>query len=152
MSRLIFFLSFVLVVFGCAGSGASGEYSGKNYLPTESEVRGFNFRQYTEEGFLITPQSYEQPYQSVGVIQVTVWPEMRKLPETTNTGEVTETEWVQTTTLSLNAAVDSLYQRARGMGADAIINFESARVTERVENATRVGVQARGFAIDRTSN
>jgi len=119
------------------------------------EVAGYDFTEYTEQGFLITPESYQGEYQSVGTLSVTVWPRIEQLPAEDDTvaqpgPESPAQEWFVTEGVDPQEVVDSLHVEARSMGADAIMNFRTEPVREDLENGpTRTGVRARGFAIDR---
>lgn len=150
MCRILLIFMAVLLV-GCATTSSS-QYEDRVEIDREMEIYGFDFTEYAEEGFLITPETYTGEYESIGIIQVTLWPKMKRSVEGRDEqGNLEYSEW-RSEQLPLEAAVDSLYRRSSGMGADALINFDSERVTREVGRATRVGVQARGFAINRTNN
>ncbi len=130
---------------------------GQEVYEKEMEVRGYDFTKYTEEGFLITPEKYEGRYESIGVLRVSVWPEI----EVESSGDAsparpgpndTDRAWVTTAPVSRTEVIDSLYSRAERMGADAITQFESEIVTREESNVTRIGVEASGFAINRVDN
>lgn len=42
------------------------------------EVTGYDFTEYTEKGFLFTPNTYSGEYKSTGLITVTQWPRVHK--------------------------------------------------------------------------
>jgi len=122
------------------------------------EVSGYDFTEYTDEGFLITPESYQGEYQSIGVLSVTVWPRVERRPVEDDTlaqpgADSPAQEWFVTEAVDPQEVVDSLYVEAQSMGADAIMNFRAEPVREDLVNGpTRTGVRARGFAIDRVDN
>ena len=117
-------------------------------------VRGYDFTKYTDEGFLITPEKYQGRYQSIATLSVTLWPRMEKREVKVNVDNpspnTTKEEWRVTDPVSTEEVIDSLYTRAQSLGADAIINFQTELPTEDLEDGPmRIGVRARGFAIDR---
>jgi len=133
------FLASLLFLSGCAATPDT-------HMSREMDVHGYDFTRYTEEGLLITPEDYNSSYKSVGMLRVVIWPEMRR--ERVNGDPYEMTNW-KAEPLRMQEAVDSLYTRARQMGADAIIRFDAQRVTQEVDDDTRTGVEASGFAIDR---
>ena len=136
----------VTLVAACSG--------GPEVYEKSMEVAGYDFTEYTEQGFLITPESYQGEYQSIGVLSVTVWPRIEQKPvEDTlaqpgpdNPAQV----WLVTEDVDPQEVIDSLYAEAQSMGADAVMNFRTEPVKEDLDNGpTRSGVRARGYAIDR---
>jgi hypothetical protein len=129
--------------------------SGPEVYKKSMEVAGYDFTEYTDQGFLITPESYQGEYQSIGVLSVTVWPRVERRPVEDDTlaqpgVDSPAQEWFVTEDVDPQEVVDSLYVEARSMGADAIMNFRTEPVREDLDNGpTRAGVRARGFAIDR---
>jgi hypothetical protein len=129
--------------------------SGPEVYKKSMEVAGYDFTEYTDQGFLITPESYQGEYQSIGVLSVTVWPRVERRPVEDDTlaqpgVDSPAQEWFITEAVDPQEVVDSLYVEAQSMGADAIMNFRAEPVREDLENGpTRAGVRARGFAIDR---
>lgn len=134
-----------LLLTACGGPGV---------YEKEMVVSGYDFREYTEQGFLITPEKYTGSYQSIGMLTVTVWPrievkEVREMLEDPGPNRGGE-DWFVTDPVQPQEVVDSLHAKARSMGADAVMNFRAVEVEEDLDNGpTRSGVRARGFAIDR---
>jgi len=132
--------------------------SGPEVYKKSMEVAGYDFTEYTEQGFLITPESYQGEYQSIGVLSVAVWPRVERRPVEDDTlaqpgADSPAQEWFVTEAVDPQEVVDSLYVEAQSMGADAIMNFRAEPVREDLVNGpTRTGVRARGFAIDRVDN
>lgn len=110
---------------------------------------GFNFSEYTEKGFLITPDSYLGEYQSIGLINVTMWPAVIEIRGTrTATGGNVNSGW-RIERLNVQKAIDQIYAEADSMGADAITQFR-IRSTERNNGLLKVpGAEISGFAIKR---
>ncbi len=143
-------LTFFVFLSGC---GSHPELYEKR-----TEASGYDFTKYTDRGFLITPEGYSGEYQSVGVLNVTVWPTVEELnaeeaPPLTDpidTGSGSK-KWYITEPVSPQEAVDSLYTLADSMGADAIINFETEATKQDLNGGvTRIGIRARGYAIERS--
>lgn len=115
-------------------------------------VTGYDFSEYTDKGFLITPEQYLGDYQSIGLITVTQWPEvkeqevMRPVPGKARMQRVTKMDHGE---INVRKAIDEIYKVAKDMGADAITRFD-VTPTER-KNGTLVvpGVEISGFAIER---
>jgi len=122
----------------------------------------FDFAPYTERGFLITPQSYDGSYQSIGQITLTIWPravetKIESIAERVagrHDSTAQSGTWVveQITTEEL---VESTYNEARRMGADAIVNFNVSTQTRHLsgrysgQDLRLTGYNVSGFAIDR---
>jgi len=114
-------------------------------------VSGFDFTKYASKGFLITPEQYLGEYQSIGVINVTIWPSVSESPKASAKG-VTERQRWYIGQLNVNKAIDRIYQQATNMGADGIMRFD-VRSIERINGTLRIeGAEISGFAIDRTDN
>lgn len=144
------FPALLLVLAGCGG--------GPDLYEKEMEVRGYDFTEYTEEGFLITPKSYQGEYQSIGTLSITVWPRIERRNTTEGDDpspgpDEAGNTWIRTDPVRPQEVVDSLYARAQSLGADAVMDFNTEAVTENLnEGPTRVGIRAYGFAIDRVEN
>ncbi len=51
-------------------------YTSPPYFPKEVKTYIYDFRDYTEKGFLFTPENYNYNYKSVGEIQLLIEPEV----------------------------------------------------------------------------
>jgi len=138
----ILFLAGVLVA--CQTSSEA-----RRHYDRQENFYGMDFTKYTSEDFLITPKSYDGEYQSIGVLRVEIWPEMNRSAEEITGDRVTDFSDWHSKPIKTKTVVDSLYQKAKRMGADAIIDFRTQRLSQSIDDGTRVGVEARGFAIDR---
>lgn len=131
---------------------------GPDVYKKSMEVSGYDFTEYTDQGFLITPEGYQGEYQSIGVLSVTVWPRIERRPVEDDTlaqpgADSPAREWFITEAVDPQEVVDSLYVEARSMGADAVMNFRTEFVEEDLEDGpVRPGVRVRGFAIDRVDD
>jgi len=133
---------------------------GPDLYEKKTTVAGYDFGDYTERGFLITPEGYEGAYQSIGTLRVTVWPAVERTDASQSGDEtlsdpigedpVTGPRWRVVEPVDPQEVVDSLYVEAENMGADAILNFRTSVVREQVRtDLTRIGIRAKGFGIQR---
>jgi len=120
-----------------------------SHIPADSSVSGIDFREYTERGFLFSPWQYDGRYESVGVIEVTMFPEANRVSSRTR-GGATETHW-EFERITVSEMTAALYEQAREMGADALVEFDLRGETRELTNptATMRGLTASGFAIRR---
>lgn len=138
MKNYLILLAFILLA-GCASTKPSDEII---------YTTGFDFSKYTEQGFLITPESYLGEYQSIGLISVTLWPAVIEEKSVTKEGRPSGSSW-HIGELNVTKAIDEIYEQADNMGADAIINF-SINSIERNNGILKVpGAEISGFAIKR---
>lgn len=118
-------------------------------------VTGYDFSEYTEQGFLFTPEQYRGEYQSIGLITVTQWPAVRKTEQKVRTsdGAGYKTEEVfYHEAINVEKTIEEIYKIASDMGADAVTQF-NVTPTSRTNGTLNVpGVEISGFAIDRTDN
>ena len=142
-TRLSLIFPVIFFVIGCA----TQETQRKHY-DRSVQAYGFDFTEYTEEGFLITPLKYPGKYSSVGQLRIVIYPEASR-GIVQNPNETTDfSEWRQEN-VDPAVAIDSLHSKAQALGADAIIHFQTEVVTQSIEDGVRRGVEASGFAIDR---
>ncbi|MEO8398822.1 MAG: hypothetical protein ABI550_03295 [Ignavibacteriaceae bacterium] len=142
---IIFFLSI------CLSSCTAEKDLGKKVY-----VYGYNFTKYTKQGFLFTPEPYPGDYESVGILEVEIYPEIKKAKEegsnqygTSNYGE--SAEWLYIS-IQTNEVLDSLFHLAKGMGADAVVRLDIEDVTQERSGFPLTlipGKRASGFAIKR---
>lgn len=109
-------------------------------LKNISEKRNFyaiDFREYSKNGFLITPEKYIGDYQSIGIVRFEVYPGAsytvveRKVnpnynPNTTgpNSSKYYDVkEWI-VRKISMQDALDGIFEKCKEMGADALVNFK----------------------------
>ena len=142
ITPIFFFLLFIL--FSC---------SAEKDLAKKVYVYGYNFSDYTAKGFLFTPEQYLGEYESIGILQIEIYPEIAKSKEKSNqygTSSYNEPEWTYTP-VQTKEVLDSLYNIGKRMGADAVVRLEINDVAkERSGFMTPIpGKRASGFAIKR---
>lgn len=147
MKRLVLTLNilfYLFVIFGCS------HWEG---VTRELKVTGFDFTKYSEKGFLITPLKYENDYESIGVIIVTLYPEVKtfgeKVDPTKFSKMISHNRTYYIEDISPYEAINKAYETALDMGANAIIQFEAKDVTKEVEGHEISGYQISGYAIKR---
>lgn len=111
-----------------------------------SVYRSYDFTPYSAKGFLFTPEKYTGTYESVGIISVEVYPEIKKNPRES------DFENYIAGSVTTNEVIDSLYYMSIEMGADALINFYAEKFDALVGGIWVKGIAAGGFAIKRGGN
>ena len=144
--KYLFLMFYILFLFACSGT---------KEMPGSISTTGIDFTNYTKQGFFITTEIYPDKYESIGILSSTVWPEVSKVPDrySTNDGRiVTDADGKKWFIKSINYkdALDELYSKAIGMGADALMKFDIKSVSYQNGSLTVDGIQATGFAIKRT--
>lgn len=120
----------------------------------ETHVAGIDFRAFTDEGFLFTPYRYDGPFESVGLLQITVWAEADLEPvqksDKANRSGTMRPEW-KFRSLDIQDVLTTAYTRAREMDADAIVDLEIATKRRPIENSiqTQPGIELTGYAVRR---
>ena len=144
-------LLLLLLVIAISTSACSGP---KTIAREETSiVTGYDFSEYTEQGFLFTPEQYLGDYNSIGMITVTLWPDVNKrierVPIPGQPGRHQNVEKFSQGVINVEKAINEIYNKAVTMGADAITRFD-VNATSR-ENGTLLvtGVEISGFAIKR---
>jgi len=114
------------------------------HISSSGKLTGIDFRKYTSEGFLITPEKFSGKYESIGLVCYAIFPE--------SNFDVVSQQWVSKK-ISLSQGVDSLYYESKAMGANAIMNFVSVQKTQSfpagMKSVPLVGYEISGFAIKR---
>jgi hypothetical protein len=129
-------------------------------------VSGFDFTRYTQKGFLFTPETYNGNYEAVGLLSAKLTPELKDTPPVgvlnksygdygmVVNGKMYYILKMGPTTCYLKefkteTVIQSLYEEAAKMGADAIINFKISYFPSIANGITISGVEVSGFAIKR---
>ncbi len=88
---------------------------------------GYDFTKYSKNNFLFTPEKYSGKYESVGLMYVLMWPEIKKLEkikESENSSFDRIADYYMVIKVSPMEGLDSLYDKATKMGADCVMNLE----------------------------
>lgn len=116
---------------------------------------GYYFRDYSVKGFLFSPDNYYGKYESIALLVVEIYPQIFKSGGNGGNNYGTDSygvpaEW-RYLKVSPREVLDSLYNLAKGYGADAVVKLEINSVTELREGflSPIPGVSASGFAIKR---
>lgn len=114
------------------------------YAPVTS-VNAIDFRPHTADGFLFSPNPYEETHQAIGMVTLSIRAEARA--ETNDSGF---REW-HFTRIPVDTALARLKAAAQGMGADGVVNFEIRGTSETVSvNLSIPVIEVSGLAIRRT--
>ena len=130
-------------------------------IEPEEYLFGIDFRKYSEEGFLFTPEKYTGEYMSIGLIDYRVLPGADYVFSQTlsNVSKGTPSyanqyTWQQET-IKISQVMDSIYIITKSMGADALVNFSldvESKDHTGIKNPTTIkGYRITGFAIKRLS-
>jgi hypothetical protein len=136
-------LHLVLVVAFAVSVAACGLPHATELAPAEF-VAGVDFTPYTRLGFLFTPETFGGPYDAIGLIRVTRYAAGHYVvPE----GATAAHEW-QFDPVPVQGVVDSVFAKAKAMGANAVIRFQIDVAPERsADGASVPGITVSGFAI-----
>ena len=148
MTKYLFFLGLIIpLLFNACSYGSE--------VPKSVLISGYDFTKYTEKGFLFTPEQYLEDYDAIGLLNLEVIPEVRKVPYGTRASEhgweiiVGTTRYWQVEEISSGEVLDSLYKKAVSMGADAVVRFNLEAIPHNNGDVNYYGLQASGFAIKR---
>lgn len=144
MKRIVLLLA-TLLLAGCATERIAR-------IPREVTFAGFDFRPYTERGFMFTPDVYGGEYDAIGLVSATIYPEAYR--EHQSRGAETALGKWSIKDVDAQEAIDEMYRRASTLGADALVQFTIKSIEKTVETGdirglTLSGVEVSGFAIKR---
>lgn len=150
--KKLFYLFIAITLTSCASSNLET-------WDTELRSSGYDFRPYTEQGFLFTPEVYNDPYDAVGLVEITYIPEVIEAKSENRPNQV---DGYRIITVSTNyyyielpdteELIAEMYDLANGLGADALSNFNITGETIYNGNVAIETVKVSGFAIKRLSN
>jgi hypothetical protein len=127
---------FLLALLAAAGC------SGLTYIAPSTEVRSIDFTEYSRQGFMFTTEMYQGPYESIGIIYVTMHAEGKL--ETVNAVQ----RWIFSD-LKVQDVIAEAHRKATGMGADAVVKLDIRANDKTVGLITVPGIEVSGFAIRR---
>ena len=82
-----------------------------------------DYRKYAEEGFLISPSPYTYNFDSVGELEITVYPAKTKKKQSNEVFEFYNEEVIEKEEIEYNELVAIAVAKAKEKGADGIVNF-----------------------------
>ena len=141
----IILLFSILLLVSCSPKRAK-------YIHPFSEELVFDFTKYTEKGFFITPEKYTGDYESIGIIDISIYPAAAKQIEVVKSHNIVSGEYAQgywlIRYLKPSDIIDSIYESANKLGANAIMNFKINSIQKQAEfDLNLKGVNVSGFAI-----
>jgi len=127
------------------------------FIEREIYLTGYDFTEYTEKGFLFTPETYLGQYESIGIISVVFQPQVERIPRDQSRTEErpgfdvvyigAHRHYVEKP--NTDEIIDNIYEQSSGMGANALVNFQiDMQPMEEYPMVIRTVVS--GFAIKRT--
>jgi len=154
MKKSTFFLAIIFLMASCITE--------LKIISPQSYLSQINFRKYTDAGFLITPEKYAGEYLSIGIVDYVKKPGahygiVSRKPDPRYGGTdsqmyINEKQWT-VHVVSLDEAIDELYNECVALGADALINFTVELTEDNYNNISNpvqiVGYRITGFAIKR---
>lgn len=156
MKKTIYLL-FVVILTGCASSNLE-------LWDTELRALGYDFRPYTDQGFLFTPESYNEAYDAVGLVEIIYIPKIIKAPSSTTTRTFSESRPMNRDGFSIllsgihyyyverpdtEKLIAEMYDLASGFGADALSNFNITTEVIYNNDVAIATIKVTGFAIKR---
>ena len=146
MKKSILIAIAVLILNGCATTKLK-------FIPAEEYFMGIDFRPYTEQGFLFTPEKYLGEYESIGLVDLISVPEANYVPLQQFSDGSTRSKW-QINEINIDKELRKYYELVIEMGGDGIMNFRSEKVTRTYTGTmgypiTIEGIRISGFAIKR---
>jgi hypothetical protein len=114
-------------------------------VPSNTLITGIDFSAYTKQGFFFTPEMYDGPYESIGLVTVSLFPAAKQVVDAGGARR-----W-QIDKPSIDEGVAKMYEQAKDMGADALVNFAVRVTDDRLDEWTvRPVLEVSGFAIRRS--
>ncbi len=126
-------------------------------------VTAFDFSKYSKQNFLITPDSYNGDYESIGLISASLFASVTETELPTNMHENGKFSWETDSTylmfsvnkyyliekINTEEVVEELFQTVKRMGGDAITNLKTNFTYRERYGIYIPGVELTGFAIKR---
>ena len=123
-------LLLIILIFGCA---AIPPQTPLTFISKTKSVKGIDFREYTEKGFLFTPEKYQGDYESIGLLNFSISSEavlekilvseVNEMARKAGLSDVYRYKW-NIEEINYKEVLDLAYDTSISMGGDAIINFE----------------------------
>lgn len=122
---------------------------------------GYDFREYTEKGFLFTPEKYSEPYEAIGLVEVTYVPTVKKAPAIYQNGMASpnpidgfrtiyyQQNYYYIEMPDTDKLIQEMYDLADELGANALTNFMITTDIVVNNNYSIETYKISGFAIKR---
>lgn len=126
------------------------------FVPEVKIVNIIDFSKYTKKGFMFTTQGYAGKYESVGIIHAIYSPKAHliTIKKKKSDGTVNSiSKWVADTVFAVDV-IDDIYEGAKSLGANALINLTITNFSETYNEGTMQPLKLNklsisGFAINR---
>lgn len=134
-----------LLFIGCS--------TGIKFISKSMTMGIFNFKKYSESGFLFTPHNYLGDYQSIGLMSIMLSPSARLNRIKTNEKGISDSAIYKQVwdidSIDVEEALDSLHSQAIKLGANAIIDLQIKEISQTYNvNTGQPVVTIFGFKID----
>jgi len=123
---------------------------------TDLRSSGYDFRSYTERGFLFTPEIYTESYEAIGLVEITYVPEIREHRQPGNPVPLAGYRILSSNDRNYyielpetDNLIEEMYNLADGLGADALSNFRISPERLNNNNVEIETIKVSGFAIKR---
>jgi uncharacterized protein YbjQ (UPF0145 family) len=151
--RILLILLTIILFSGCTPKLVQWE--------TDYIIDGYDFRKYTEEGFLFTPNAYSDDYKSIALINILFVPEIDNIQGNPFNKPIENSErrviWYYSDYYYVEESnpkimVQNIYELAKDLGGDAVTNFKIS--THYLSNGKNgeyeiETLKVTGFVIDR---
>jgi hypothetical protein len=117
---LLLGFSFLLLVCSC---------SIYKDVPHSENVNVIDFNKYSDKGFLFTiDEKYIGKYKSCGLIEVELFPEVKnQVGENYDKNKYISVDLYLIEIISIDQVFDLIYEKAKSIGADAIVNLKISK-------------------------
>ena len=141
---IILFVASMFLFMGCIG--------GITFVPKTMTIGMFNFKKYSDKGFLFTTHSYLGDYESVGLVSVILSPSAKinkvKTKDKRTDAVVYKRVW-DIDKIDIDEALDSLYLLASNLNANAVVDLQIKEISQTYNvNTTEPQVTVYGYKID----
>ena len=146
----------VLLVFSC--SLISGCFPSRPHeFPGGVSLLGIDFTEYTDSGFIFTPESYPGAFESIGIVRVEIRPHMYRVDGNASAKLGSQYRDFQTANeeawrieiLNTQQALRSAYEQAIALGANALSSFDISEEEDNTQFISYKYLVVSGFAIRR---
>jgi hypothetical protein len=146
---IILIISFITISCTSTNLGLT-EWDGDTY------TFGYDFTEYSEKGFLFTPEKYNRPYDAIGLVEIVIYPKVRQAYSNQNSlsGENSRFVKIGSTYYRIevpqsDVLIEDMYQKATDLGADALTNFRIDEISLTNNSYQIPSLKISGFAIKR---